>query len=263
MGKVKSYKMFLETYSEDLQEVLSNEENKYIIMKGEEIIAGFEYLEDAFTHLSELIEGEGTIGEEQKYEFDDYLSEIINVEDDDNVPQDEIDQLLKDVLDKFDIIEPYKIMNRLELEETPVDDSIESDDFDISDELEEDEELETFLGESTDPFLIVGDLGGEIKEIDSFSSHEEADSYIDEYRKVYSEYNDVKIIHREQLTESSLIFTPDNESNCSCDENCKCVENGGCDCNENCNCEYCSPMRNESKIQSFSQYLRISDLRDI
>jgi hypothetical protein len=237
MGKIKSFKLFLESYSDDLSDVLSNEENNYIVMKGDDVISGFEYLEDAFENISELLDGDGTLDEEQKYEFNDLVSQLLST-DDELVEQDEIDQILNEILDKFGIIEPYKIMNRMELEETPIDNSFDeyeddeegvpmrSEDpvglWDIDEEDNDglEEELEDFVGESREPFCIVGNHNGKTEEIDSFMSSEEAESYIEDYKKIYSEYEDMKVIHRDEMNESNLIFVTENED----DEDKECEE---------------------------------------
>ena len=251
MAKIKSFEKFLESYSEDLNQVLSNDENNYIVMKGDDIIGGYEYLEDAFTNISELLEGDGTIDEDQKYEFEDLISEMVSSDiDGELVSQDEIDEILNEILDKFGIIEPYKIMNRMEVEETPIDNSFDDDDIDndinVYDDYDYDEypdtnqqesdlaksdldqELDEFLGESvtSEPFCIVGNHNGKMEEIDSFMSSEEADSYLDDYKKIYNEFEDMKVIHRDEMSnESNLIFVPENEEECDC-------EDGECNCGE-------------------------------
>ena len=268
MKKVKSFELFIEGYKEELDEVLSNEENNYVVMKGDQILAGFEYLNDAFDHVSELLNGDGSINDEQVYEFNDLVTETVFSDLDEIVPQEEIDELLNTILDNFGIIEPYKIMNRMELDETPVDVSIEDegdiDEEPMEDEMTEEEEYEEFLGESVsnDPYCIVGNYNGRTEEIDSFSSEEEANSYITDYQKIYNEFEDMKIIHRDQMTmESNLIFTPDNES-CGCDVDCKCRENGECNCGDNCDCTDCKELKihtdeevKESSIKSFKDFI--------
>tara|TARA_R110000772_G_scaffold2410_2_gene8431 strand:+ start:54794 stop:56350 length:1557 start_codon:yes stop_codon:yes gene_type:complete len=219
---IKNFKLFKESYSDDLSEVLKNEENKYIVMKGDDILVGFEFIGDCFDHLSELLEGDGAISEEQKYEFDEYVSEfnVENLED-----QYEIEEFMTDILDRFEVVEPYKIIMREELEETPVDlgigDELDSEvdndnndndidkidvsgdsEFDFSglkDELDDDiEDYKKVLGESllNTPFSIVGDKEGVEEEIEGFDSQEEADEFLEDYKTIYNEYDNVRVSTR-------------------------------------------------------------------
>lgn len=234
---IKNFKMFLEGYSEELSEVLSNEENNFVLSNGDKILVGTEILEDSFTFLGEILEGEGLI--EDVYEFNELVSELsIN----DEMDQYEVDDALRIILDRFEIIEPYKIQLRSELEETP----IEMEDPEYDEGLEPGEEgydefEDLLLGESvsSDPFCIVGDINGNTEEIDSFISSEEADSYLPEYKTIYNEYENIKVIHRDLL-----------ESKSSC--NCK---DGKCDCGDDCNCGddcSCSECKGSSKVNESS-----------
>lgn len=267
MGKIKNFKLFVEGYSDELKVVLSNEENEYIIIKGENVIAGFEYLEDAFDHLCELLEGDGSISEEQKYEFEDMLSETLPSLDEPD--QYEIDEFLSDILDKFNIIEPWSIKNKMELEETPLDPTLD-DDWDMDTNKQEsdmanddlDQEYAEMLGESIthEPFCITGKFNGKEEEIDSFVSEEEANEYLPDYKTIYNEFEDIKVSSRiEESKSNDLIFTPTKTEECecikstnenadTCDFDCKCQEEGFCSCGEDCDCQECEDMRKGDKV---------------
>ena len=191
---ITNFKLFLESYSEELDEILSNPENRYVVLKEEEIIAGFELLDDAFSHLSEVLESESILSEEERYEFDDEASLMLPSlgEEPDQI---EIEDVLNTLLDKFNILEPYKIITRIDLEETPID---TSDDIDMSEE----EEAETFLSENADPsldFAIVGFKGGDKKSLEFFDSEEEANSFLPEYSVVYDDYDELKVVHKTKI----------------------------------------------------------------
>lgn len=246
MEKVKKFKSFLESYSDDLEEVLSNEDNKYIVMKGDNILVGFEYVADCFDYLSELLEADGAISEEQKYEFDDYVSES-NV--DNLTEQDELEDFLTEILDKFEIVEPYYIKIREELEETPVDLGLEDED---EDDFDEDslEDLERMLGESVEnnPFCIVGKLNGKEQEIDSFTSEDEANEFLPDYKTIYNEFTDMRVINK-------TIIESKNNKKCKCEVNGKCTCGDKCTCGPECPCEKCNKSTNESL--SVSDFMKI------
>ena len=188
MKNLKNFKMFLESYSDDLEEVLSNPENLFIVLKGEEILVGFEFLSDAYDYISDILESDGAISEEQKYEFQDYFYDSNLGEDSD---QFEIDDLTKELLDKFEVIEPYKVKLRSELEETPIDSSFD-------DEEDSEEELEDFLSESNisdidENVYIVGIKNGKKTKLDSFLSKKEAESFLPDYKVVHKNYDELSI----------------------------------------------------------------------
>jgi hypothetical protein len=150
-SKINNYKKFTETYSEDVEKVTNDVANKYAVSKGSEMLNGFEDLESAFDFIADSLLKDGIITDAEKDDFNSYVSELIYQEDNDNgiVPQDELEQMLDEVLDKFDIIEPFKITNKLELEETPVDNSFDLDLDDYEDvltsenaDINEDDEIE-------------------------------------------------------------------------------------------------------------------------
>tara|TARA_R110000772_G_scaffold4683_6_gene16751 strand:+ start:2047 stop:3501 length:1455 start_codon:yes stop_codon:yes gene_type:complete len=262
MKSIKNFKLFKESYSEDLEEVLDNSENQFIIMKGEDIIVGFEYITDCFDHLSELLEGDGAITEEQKYEFDEYVMES-NV--DDLSEQYDIEMFMEELLDKFEVVEPYKIIKRTELEDTPVDHSDEVDvDFDEIDTHEQerelsnkdlDEEYGTLLGESVhnSPFCIVGDIDGKEEEIDSFDSQDEADEFINDYKTIYNEFENIRVSPRMSNesfhgidgkpigVDGNHMPVVKNDAD-DADEwaneypKCECCIDGECTCGDDCKC---------------------------
>ena len=262
MARIKDFKLFTEGYSDDLKEVLTNEENNFIVIKGGDILVGFEYIEDAFDYLGEILEGDGSISEEQKYEFDDFVAETLPSLDEPD--QYEIDEFLADLLDKFNIIEPYSIKSRMELEETPLDPSLD-DDFEDGEDSEE--EYAEMLGENAihEPFCIVGKFHGKEQEIDSFMSEEEANEYLIDYKTIYNEFEDMRVssrIEESKINESNeLIFVPTKTKECecvkkknestdtdTCDFDCKCQDQGFCSCGEDCDCEECADMKKDDKV---------------
>lgn len=303
MSNIKKFNLFNsfnESYSDDLSEILENDENLYIIMKGDDIIAGFEFISDCFDHLSELLEGDGAITEEQKYEFDEYISQS-NVEG--LYDQFEIEEFMVELLDKFEIVEPYKIIKREELEDTPDDDSVDTDtDTDMSDdefdmnEYEsnddgddndiDDNEYDKFLGESlnnNNSICIVGDKDGKTEEIDDFESTEEATEFLDDYKKIYSEFNNIRIAPRftnENINtnrqerslankdlDDDMVEWANEEPKYNPNSKCKC--DGNCKCTKGCTCDNCvekrkkenggalsekTTYRSKSKIKTFSNF---------
>jgi len=93
-----------------LDEILSNVDNQYIVIDNQEIVIGYEYLEDAFEMISEILNNKGIITDEEKYEFDDLSREMIPSINTDS--QDEIDEVLEDLLNRFNILNPYYITKR-------------------------------------------------------------------------------------------------------------------------------------------------------
>ena len=315
MKSIKNFKLFKESYSEDLEEVLDNNENQFIIMKGDDILVGFEFIGDCFDHLSELLEGDGAITEEQKYEFDEFVMES-NV--DDLSDQYDIEMFMVELLDKFEVVEPYKIIKRTELEDTPVDLGIDDeideiddlDDFytdeqeegltkDLSDEDSDNIEIvpnqneipkvqkgpkikrkskinkrpiksrktlnnkilddgavgyETMLGESVlnSPFCIVGDMDGKEEEIDSFDSQEEANEFINDYKTIYNEFENIRIAPRAlkedvdfdklkgELDKSNKDYKKVIDDHKDGDKKeypkCECCIDGECTCGDDCMC---------------------------
>lgn len=285
---IKKFKLFVESYSEDLKEVLDNEENKYIVVKGDNILVGFEYINDCFDYLSEILEGDGAITEEQRYEFMDYVDQSdVN----DLMDQYEIDEFMEEILDKFEIVEPYKISKREELEETPVDvnDEIDDDgnnmiDFDeLKGESDKDiEDYNKILGESlsNEPYCIVGKINGQEEEIDSFSSEEEANEFLPDYKEIYNEFEDLKIIHRgvnenfpdtndqerrlaQQDLEDEMAewANEQDKDTCECMVDGKCTCGDTCTCRDNCECEECKGKKkvNEDWKNTVADIVGIAD----
>ena len=171
MKPIKKFNTFLENYSEDVSDMLENEDNNFTVVKGEEVISGCSQLRDCFENISDALETDGAISEEEKYEFMDKVDE----EDISFIEQDqyEIDTLLDKLLDIYNVIEPYKIKTREEVEETPLDNGLEDNEeedgdiFDLSNDFEDDIlDYETILQESNS-FKIVGtNEEGDEKEIE-------------------------------------------------------------------------------------------------
>lgn len=259
MGNIKNFKLFEQSYSDNLAEVLENDENNFIILKGDEVIAGYEYLEDCFTELSDILEVDGAISDEQRYEFDDYVS-MSNVEDYEE--QYEIDEFVSELLDKFEVVEPYRISMRGEL--VGDDYSEEEDDIDLEDYISM--MSETFNDDQT--YVIVGDdERGDSIELDRFESHEEAEYFIDDYKLVYNEYTNLRIISSvinenhdqdDELREWENEFT-DDEDEFGCSDDCQCGNDCGddCNCGDDCGCKV--NKMNESWINTVGDIVGIAD----
>jgi len=136
MKNLKDYKAFLESYSEDVKSFIEGDK-KFALLRGGELIFGFGEIQDAFLHLSDMLANEKQITLDEKDEFDSIVEEKIL---DNIVDQFIIDNILEDLLDRYSIIEPFNIKQKSELEETPIDDSL--------DNVSEVEELTSILSES-------------------------------------------------------------------------------------------------------------------
>jgi len=136
MKNIKDYKAFLESYSEDVKSFIEDDK-KFALLRGGELIFGFDEIQDAFLHLSDMLVNEKQITLDEKDEFDSIVEEKIL---DNIVDQFLIDNILEDLLDRFSIIEPFNIKQKSELEETPIDSSL--------DNVSEVEELTSILSES-------------------------------------------------------------------------------------------------------------------
>jgi len=97
-----------------IDEVLSDTDNKFVVIDNQQVEMGFENLEDAFELISEILNFKGILTDEEKYEFDDLSKEMTQSIDIEN--QDDIDDSLKNLLDRFNILNPYYILKRETLE---------------------------------------------------------------------------------------------------------------------------------------------------
>jgi len=202
---ITKFKLFLESdsYRDKLEEILDNPENNYVVIKNDEIIAGFEILEDAFTHLGEILEGENILSEEDKYEFDDEVS-LMTPSLGEEPEQIEIDDVVNTILDRFDILEPYKIKVRTDLEDNSIDSDNSEEEEEGSEEvsnLTDQDELNTFLSERANmdmnlDVVLFGIKDGTRKKLDMFASKEEAESFLPEYKDTFDEYDDFVIINK-------------------------------------------------------------------
>lgn len=136
MKKLKNYKAFLESYGTDVQKFIDNDK-EFALIKGDDFIIGFDTISEVLEHLTDILLQEKQISVDEKSEFMSVVSEKI---EDINVDQYLIDTILEQLLDRFNIIEPFHIKQKSELEETPIDNSL--------DDMSDTEEIQAFLSES-------------------------------------------------------------------------------------------------------------------
>lgn len=186
MKHIKNWILFTETYSEDLSQVLDNKKTNFVVMRGGNIIQGFGNILDSFSEVAKLLGDEKILTEEQVEEFN---NDVTNASISNDISQESINTILNDLLDKYEVIAPYRIENRMELEETPVE-----RDEDIDQDLYGEDLTEQPIVEGLDDgYCIQGVLNGELKQIEPFDSKDEADSFLDEYKKIYTEYTDIEV----------------------------------------------------------------------
>ena len=259
MRNIKNFRTFNESYSDDLSEVLENENNQYVAMKGDDILIGYDTLSNCLIYISELLEMDGAISEEQKFEFDDY---VMDSDIDKLVNQIYIDDFVSDILDRFEVVEPYRVYRRDELEETPIDIStdITTDEYgnELGDDIEIDININDYnrmLGESLDneSHCIIGKINGKEEIIDRFKSEEEANEFLPDYELVYNEFTDLRVELRE-LNECNTnkecwcrVETDHMDCECGCDGDCGEEKN-----NTDCGCD--EPKSSET-IMRFGDYI--------
>lgn len=135
MKNIKNYKTFLENYSDEVENFIETEK-KFALIKGNDVILGFDELANAFNHLADILLKEKQLTIDEKDEFEaDVVQKISNID----VDQDNIDNILNELLDKYNVIEPYYIKEKDGLENTPIDTSLDIDDS---------EDLNILLGDS-------------------------------------------------------------------------------------------------------------------
>lgn len=106
---VKNFKKFNESI--EMDEIEQNEENNFIVHKDNKIISAFGFLSDAFDNIVELIDSDGEVTEEEKYQLEDMISEQLPSVDGDvaEVDIDEVNSALTSILSTFKINSIYKI----------------------------------------------------------------------------------------------------------------------------------------------------------
>ena len=135
MKNIKNYKAFLESYSEDVEKFILDDK-EYALVRGGDIVHTSNNIEDVYQYLSDFLLKDKQITLDQKSEFDSIFSEKTI---DGDIDQHDIDIALENLLDRFNIIEPFHIKEKSELEETPIDNSL--------DDMSEIEELTSILSE--------------------------------------------------------------------------------------------------------------------
>ena len=123
MKNIKNYTSFLESYSEDVKHFIQEEKN-FALFKGDELIYGFDEIEETFKYLANLLLKEKQIDEAEKDEFISISKQILSSKEDNT--QSNIDNTLEELLDRFNIIEPFYIKLKFELEDTPIDTSLDT-----------------------------------------------------------------------------------------------------------------------------------------
>ena len=136
-----------------------------------DLLASGDYA-DGITHIQQYCKIGNILDIVEKYNNDIQNASINN-----DMEQEDNNTVLNDLLDKYEIIAPYRIENRSELEETPIE-----RDYSVDNVMEN--------------YVIQGTLNGEVKEIEPFDSKEVADSLLDDYKKIYTEYENLEVVSK-------------------------------------------------------------------
>lgn len=124
MKNLKNFDKFFETYSEDVEKLVEKN-SKYALIKNNEILLGFDNLEEAFIYLTDVLTNDDQIDFDDKVIMEEDIKDNVTEE----MEQVDIDKYLKSLLDKYDVVASYKIEKASEIIDEPIDKALEDEEI--------------------------------------------------------------------------------------------------------------------------------------